>query len=182
MANVNSTPNPSERKVRFNKRSTKIDMTPMVDLAFLLLTFFILTTTFIKPHIMQVDMPDPTGDSSPITEANVMHVVLAAEGKVYCWTGDAVVPVTTDLSRHGFRKILSDRIQTHPRTMVLIKPMDDAPFSHVVDMLDEMSISGVSRYTLADMTEGERAVIGAKASSLPVVHSRPSESSVIPGT
>ncbi|HEY0770818.1 MAG TPA: biopolymer transporter ExbD, partial [Sphingobacteriaceae bacterium] len=48
----------SKGRIRATKRSTKIDMTPMVDLAFLLLTFFILTTTFNDPYVIPLPMPD----------------------------------------------------------------------------------------------------------------------------
>ena len=57
-------------KVRSKKQSTKIDMTPMVDLAFLLLTFFILTTTFNKPKTMEVTMPDKVKDETEQTKIN----------------------------------------------------------------------------------------------------------------
>ena len=57
-------------KVRAKKMSTKIDMTPMVDLAFLLLTFFLLTTTFNKPKTMEVNMPDKVDDESQQTKIN----------------------------------------------------------------------------------------------------------------
>ena len=71
--------------IRAKKRSAKIDMTPMVDLAFLLLTFFILTTTFKDKMILQVDMPNKEEKSSgpKIDDDKVLNLVLAENNKVY---------------------------------------------------------------------------------------------------
>lgn len=77
-------------KVRAKKQSTKIDMTPMVDLAFLLLTFFILTTTFLKPNILPLTMPEPVKDPSRLQllkEKNAFSVVLAEGNKIFWWIG-----------------------------------------------------------------------------------------------
>ena len=77
-------------KKRAKKMSTKIDMTPMVDLAFLLLTFFMLTTTFNKPNVMQVTMPvkpKPDDPPSEIKSSNAMTLILGEANKVYYYEG-----------------------------------------------------------------------------------------------
>src|SRR5690606_17756442 len=77
-------------KVRAKKASTRIDMTPMVDLAFLLLTFFVMTTTLNKPQAMQVTMPDKPkeGDEQPqVNERNVLTLVLGENDKIYWYMG-----------------------------------------------------------------------------------------------
>ena len=77
-------------KVRSKKSSTKIDMTPMVDLAFLLLTFFMLTTTFNKPQTMEITMPEKVqkDDKQPmVNEKKVLTVVLGEIDKVYWYVG-----------------------------------------------------------------------------------------------
>ena len=66
-------------KKRAKKQSTKIDMTPMVDLGFLLLTFFILTTTFAKPQTMEINMPvktDKEEDQSKLKASNALTLLL----------------------------------------------------------------------------------------------------------
>src|SRR5688572_27220025 len=89
-------------KVRMKKQSTKIDMTPMVDLAFLLLTFFILTTTFNKPKTMEVNMPDKVQDEKEQTKVNendILNLVLAEDNKIYWWIGLTPPAEVTNFSK-----------------------------------------------------------------------------------
>src|ERR1043165_1435459 len=75
------------KKVRAKKSSTHIDMTPMVDLAFLLLTFFMLTTTFSKQKTMELNMPDVnTPEKQKIN--NALTALLTADNKIYYYTGE----------------------------------------------------------------------------------------------
>lgn len=82
----NNEPQSRSKKPHAKKLSTRIDMTPMVDLAFLLLTFFMLTTTFNKPQVMEINMPIPKGDSTPVPE-NTVTVLLGAKGKITYYQG-----------------------------------------------------------------------------------------------
>src|SRR3954471_14588970 len=76
------------KKIRAKKNSTHIDMTPMVDLAFLLLTFFMLTTTFGKPKAMQITMPvkDPTVEPTKVN--NAITFLLSDKDKIYWYYGE----------------------------------------------------------------------------------------------
>ncbi len=75
-------------KKRAKKQSTKIDMTPMVDLAFLLLTFFVLTSTFSKPKSMQISFPaKPKGPEPPVEVKNGMTIILTKEHKIFYYKG-----------------------------------------------------------------------------------------------
>src|SRR3954462_13987328 len=97
-------------KVRSKKSSTRIDMTPMVDLAFLLLTFFVMTTTLNKPQTMEITMPEKPKDEEEapkVNEREVLTIVLGENDKVYWYTGitDPKVEVT-NFSPSGLRKLL----------------------------------------------------------------------------
>src|ERR1700755_1207826 len=77
-------------KVRSKKSSTKIDMTPMVDLAFLLLTFFMLTTTFNKPQTMEITMPEkpkPEDKQPLVNDQKVLTLMLGKDNKIYWYIG-----------------------------------------------------------------------------------------------
>jgi biopolymer transport protein ExbD len=102
------------QKKRAKKSSTKIDMTPMVDLAFLLLTFFMLTTTFSKPKTMEINMPAKPNPDDPIVKVpNALTVLLSGDNKIYYYYGELKVNETrlkkTDYSKDGIRKILLDK-------------------------------------------------------------------------
>lgn len=73
------------KRVRAKKLSTFIDMTPMVDLAFLLLTFFMLTTTFSKSKTMEVNMPV---DGPPGNVKNAVTVLLGDKNRVFWYYGE----------------------------------------------------------------------------------------------
>ncbi len=74
-------------KPKPKKQSTRIDMTPMVDLGFLLLTFFILTTTFGKPQIMELNMPVPEQENADRTKFQDPMTILLDKGKMYYYMG-----------------------------------------------------------------------------------------------
>jgi biopolymer transport protein ExbD len=95
------------------KSSTHIDMTPMVDLAFLLLTFFMLTTTFSKPKTMEVKMPvktDNPEEQQKVAESQTITVLLGKNNRVVWYTGlENPTPMVTDLSATGLRKTLIEK-------------------------------------------------------------------------
>jgi biopolymer transport protein ExbD len=125
---------PKDGKVRSKKSSTRIDMTPMVDLAFLLLTFFMLTTTFNKPQTMELTMPEKPkpGDEAPlVNEAKVLTLILGAQDKIYWYKGitDPKLDVT-DYSKEGVRKLLAKTNSEVKGLVVLIKPSDESHYSN----------------------------------------------------
>jgi biopolymer transport protein ExbD len=150
-------------KVRSKKSSTKIDMTPMVDLAFLLLTFFMLTTTFNKPQTMEITMPDKPkeGDEAPlVNEAKVLTLILGEQDKIYWYKGITEPKVElTNFSKDGVRKILAEQNANVKGLVVLIKPSDKSKYKNVVDILDEMTISNMSRYALVEITPEDEELV-----------------------
>jgi biopolymer transport protein ExbD len=151
-------------KVRAKKMSTKIDMTPMVDLAFLLLTFFILTTTFNKPKTMEVTMPDKVEkpeDQTKVNENDILNLVLAEDNKIYWWIGLQPPVETTNYSKDGVRKVLMEHNKANPKIMILIKPKDESKYENMVDILDEMDITATKRFAIVEFTEDDKTIIAA---------------------
>src|SRR5690606_14569556 len=151
-------------KIRSKKSSTRIDMTPMVDLAFLLLTFFMLATTFNKPQTMEINMPAKPKNEDKLPEINekrVLSVVLGDNDKIYYYVGIADPDIqVTDYSKDGIRKVLREKKATIPKLVVLIKPMVESKYKNVVDIFDEMNISEVPTYALVDISQHELDLIG----------------------
>jgi len=109
-------------KTKAKKQSTHIDMTPMVDLMCLLITFFMLTTAFSKPKVMVITMPEPPDKNDTaksqikIPEFRTINILISGDNKLYWYTGSLdsktgpVTPVTkTNYSKDGLRKILLEK-------------------------------------------------------------------------
>lgn len=114
------------QKKRAKKLSTRIDMTPMVDLGFLLLTFFMLTTTFSKPKVIGLT-PPVKSDKKTQVDTTTITVILSGHDKIYYYYGilahttDSNNIALTNFSDKGIRKIVLNR-----NTFVLdqLKPLD----------------------------------------------------------
>jgi biopolymer transport protein ExbD len=149
-------------KVRAKKSSTKIDMTPMVDLAFLLLTFFILTTTFNKPKTMEVNMPDKVDkpeEQTKVNEKDILNIVLSEGNKIQWWIGLTPPVTTTGYGKNGIRKVLLEQNRANPKLMILIKPEDKSKYENMVDILDEMDITASKRFAIVDFTPDDKTII-----------------------
>ena len=138
-------------------------MTPMVDLAFLLLTFFMLTTTFNKPQTMEITMPEKPKeeDKQPlVNEKRVLTLILDENDKIYWYLGITEPKLElTNFSKEGVREILREQNSKIKEMIVLIKPSDRSKYKNVVDILDEMSISNIARYALVDITNDDEELI-----------------------
>lgn len=174
MAEIQDKDSSKGKKKGPKKQSTKIDMTPMVDLAFLLLTFFMLTTTFAKPNVMQISMPvkpENEVEQPPLKASNALTIYLGPNDKVYYLDGLADEPTakieTTDFSTNGIRKHILQRRkdniafnQGKEKLFVMIKPLKTARYKNMVDILDEMNIATVGAYALIkDFTDGEKKLL-----------------------
>lgn len=143
---------------RLKKLSTRIDLTPMVDLGFLLITFFIFTTTLSQPNALKLNMPTDSKDSTAVAESKTLTMVLAPNNMLYYykgeWKGDLV---RSSYKPAEIREVINRQMQQvaqkfddRYQTVVLIKATGGASYANVVDVLDEMVINGVSRYVLMD--------------------------------
>lgn len=86
MAEISPNPQNGSNKKRAKKHSTRMDMTPMVDLAFLLLTFFMLTTTFNREKIMQVHKPLPINPPTPLPK-NTVTILIGKNDQLLYYQG-----------------------------------------------------------------------------------------------
>ena len=154
-------------KKRAKKMSTKIDMTPMVDLAFLLLTFFMLTTTFAKPNVMQLTMPvkeKNEEEQTKLKESEAFTIIMGEANKVYYYAGMLSAEAkpelkVTNYGPSGIRQAILDRRRQQPKTVILIKPDDKAVYKNMVDILDEMNITNQKKYALVKITKGDQDLI-----------------------
>ena len=207
----------SSGKKKAKKHPPHIDMTPMVDLMCLLITFFMLTTAFSKAKIMEIVLPekikDPTKQEAPkIVASRTLNIILGPDNKIYTYPGgikpeayNNLPPLNeTDFSPAGIRQMLLERnralfkkiddfkqqvisgklpisqdsLQSSVSQLkrdddtgpiVLIKAYKDANYGNFVDILDEMNICGIARYTFVDITWYEDRMVEAAAGITPAV-------------
>jgi len=192
-------------KKKFKKVPAHVDMTPMVDLMCILITFFMLTTAFTKPKIMEIVLPEKikkneTVEPPKIAKSRTLNIILGPENKVFWYPGIADDPKNlpplqeTDFSPEGIRKVLLERnralfrkvsqfnddviagkieiprdsLQSAIRALkrdddtgpiVLIKAYEEAKYANFVDIIDEMSICDIARYTFVDLNWIEEQMI-----------------------
>jgi biopolymer transport protein ExbD len=146
--------------------STKVDMTPMVDLGFLLITFFIFTTTMSQPTAMNLFMPkdvDNPEEQNKVKESGAFTIMLGKDNVVYYYEGmDPVAP--GNFRRASFNTIrdaiIRKKQSTNPEDLVMIiKPTIDATYKNTVDILDEMTINEIKRYAMVDISDVEYQLV-----------------------
>jgi biopolymer transport protein ExbD len=195
-------------KPKGKKLSTRVDFTPMVDLGFLLITFFMLTTSLNKPKTMELNMPvkGDDNDKTAVKVSQTVTVLLTGNNQVMYYFSDPITlepltPQITDFSAGGIRPMLLrenrkrvpkvDSIQVYKDLykinkikeadmkaniarikadaeglIVIIKADDNAKFSNIVDILDEMLICNIGRYAIVDISDPEIELIKTSEASL----------------
>ncbi len=193
-------------KKKAKKHAPHIDMTPMVDLMCLLITFFMLTTAFSKAKIMEINLPekikDPNVEPPKISASRTLNIILGPDNKIYWYPGvvkpedyNNLPPMKeVDFGANGIRPLLLERNRTLARKIeefrdevktgkivmpqdsvqkaisklktdddtgpiVLIKAYKKATYGNFVDILDEMNICGIARYTFVDIAFYENTMV-----------------------
>lgn len=160
-----------------SKLSTRVDLTPMVDLGFLLITFFMVSTAWSKPHVSTLRMP-ADGPPSEIGRDAALTIVALPGNKVFYYNGPLDESLkkgsfgTTGYGRQGgisdiirSKQLAMDRFYKGGRKelMLLIKPTPGSSYKNVVSLLDEALIHDVKRYALLDPSKDEQNAVTAQA-------------------
>ena len=159
MAELNTSIKNEARKLRTKKLSTRVELTAMVDLGFLLITFFMLATTFGKGKVMEIIQPVPSNDPPKYGAERTLTILLGNNDKPYYYiaTEDGLETKvdSTDFSSSGLREVIHKRQQAVAQKFgdanllfVMIKPMPKTDYRNVVNALDEMAITQVDKYAL----------------------------------
>jgi biopolymer transport protein ExbD len=134
----------------------------MVDLGFLLITFFIFTTTMSSPKAFKLNVPDDSAKDEEQTQAKAsgaFTIMLSKENHVYYYEGQ-LLPDGSNFKSTNFKDlrsvILDKKAKTNEKDLVvIIKPNEFANYKNVVDVLDEMTIADIKRYAMVDISQGE---------------------------
>lgn len=148
-------------KIRSKKEGGRVDLTAMVDLAFLLITFFMLTTSLNRPNAMDVTVPDKNQED-PEDRMDVAHnrtvtLLLGSDDKIVWYMGEFDEPLagpeTVDYGADGIREILLEKLKEIPQTtgsdmITIIRPSEHSTHKNLVEILDEMKIVDAQIFTL----------------------------------
>ena len=130
-----------------------IDMTPMVDVAFLLLIFFMVTTVFRTPQALEINLPPDEKSEVKVAESKVVSVRVLPDGRAYWRRG---------LSDPWARSSVDDLTRVfavfrgNDEIVLLIKIDREAKFNSMVHIIDDLDLAGLSRFSLATLTPEER--------------------------
>jgi biopolymer transport protein ExbD len=170
MEMLNDTPRPGGRRrgvARMKRHSLKTDMTPMVDLGFLLITFFVMTVKLSEPVEVRLNMPHD-GSGTTIGESYALTVLLDKDNTIYYYHGywdqafaKNEIRKTTFAVKDGLGKIIREKQQAldqvknmNPKMegreglMLLIKASEEANYGNIIDLLDETIINKIGKYAL----------------------------------
>lgn len=150
-----------KKKGRAKRRvGIRIDMTPMVDVAFLLLTFFIMTTTMSRPQTMEINLP-PGDAQVEIAESNLLTLRVREDGAIF-WNIGVQPPQRIEFN--DLRSLLTARSAENPKLVTLIKIDRQGKYIMMVDVMDELNLANITRFSLAPMQEVDHKILAKVAS------------------
>ena len=155
----------SRKKRGGSKPMPRVDLTPMVDLGFLLITFFIVTTSMTHPTQMNCNLP-ADGEPTESAESKTLTLVLSDDNKIFYYHGsDSLHSNFCSFYNNELRNLILQKQQTvykqfgnKDETVILIKPTKQANYKNVVDVFDEMTINGVKRFMLVRANHFEESM------------------------
>lgn len=151
-------------KRRTKRIRTYIDMTPMVDLAFLLLTFFMLTTSFKNASLKRMEVAVPhknvTAVAPPVNCHKAVNLLLMPGNKLYYYScyNDKDLKIM-DYNDAALVRRLKEKQQAIPDLYVFVKAGDKLKYDRLVDVFDALNQAGVQRYALQDISKDDKALL-----------------------
>jgi biopolymer transport protein ExbD len=150
------------KKKKKKRVGIRIDMTPMVDVALLLLTFFMLTTVFSKPQTMELNLPPDENVKVEVPASVLLMIRVEPDMKIYWNMGNE----STALKRIEFkelRPLLKERLQSIPKLITLVQIDRSAKYSDMVDIIDEINLANITRFSIAPLTDADKKLIARVA-------------------
>ncbi|MEO8768546.1 MAG: biopolymer transporter ExbD [Ferruginibacter sp.] len=154
---------------KMTRRNTRVDLTPMVDLGFLLITFFVFTTTMSEAKVMNAMVPDDKDSTKtePVCESCAITFIPGKYNTLFYYEGMEEHPVykTTTYAAGGLRKLIMDKkkrvieLMHNDKLVMIIKPSAESNFKNMVDLIDEATICRIKRYYITELSESDRKIV-----------------------
>ncbi len=168
LTNKESGTNRSLSKPRSKKQAVRVDLTPMVDLAFLLISFFMLTVVINDPRGMDLDKR-VEGEQDPIGDCQVLNVLIDSADRVYTYEGMdfKTLKISSFNTNNGIRQSIIEKgkrvkeecgLQQNGekrKLFCLIKLLPGVRYESMVHVLDEMAITGTKTYSIQEPVADE---------------------------
>ena len=133
----------------------RLDMTPMVDVAFLLLIFFMVTTVFRRPLAMEVNIPDKDAKVE-VAESNVMTMYVREDDRAFYKIGTGMIQ---DIKWADMAKTWTEQTRLNPELIILVKMDRKAKYERMVDLMDELEGAEMSRFSVIPMQDVDKALV-----------------------
>ena len=131
-------------------------MTPLVDVAFLLLTFFMYTTSMSRPQTMEINLPPDKDVKVEIAESNLLTLRVNDKGAIF-WSTGIESPKKIEFS--ALRDFLRERSTSNPKLVTLLKIDRAGKYNMMVNLIDELQLGNVTRFSLAPLLDADKALI-----------------------
>ena len=152
------TPSPSGGGKKKRRVGIRIDMTPLVDVAFLLLIFFMVTTVFRTPQALEINLPPKDNPPVPIAMSNIF-TIYALPGDRFKWYVGENPPADVAFADLP-ASLKAERDKNPNKIVVVIKVHPEAKFHAMVDIIDELDALKMTRFALAPLTDDDKKKVG----------------------
>lgn len=144
------------KKKKARRLGIRIDMTPLVDVALLLLTFFMYTTSMSRPQTMEINLPPDKDVKVEIAESNLLTLRINEKGEMF-WNAGIESPKRLDPAEQ--RKFLREKSQGNPKLTTLVKVDREGRYEMLVNIIDELNQSGIQRFSIAPLLDADKALL-----------------------
>jgi biopolymer transport protein ExbD len=128
-----------------SKVSDKVPSSSMADIAFLLLIFFLVTTTFPKDKGLAIVLPEEGGEVQ-VSQRNIIHIIVQPNGLVEVKRGES--PQVQNLTANEVETVWRQAVSDNPNLIAAVKTHPEAPYRFMVDVLDALHTAGAERISL----------------------------------
>jgi biopolymer transport protein ExbD len=161
-ADVAESKSHSKGKKKKKRAGVRIDMTPMVDVAMLLLTFFMLTTVFNKPQTMELNLPPDETVKVEVAASTLLTIRVAPDMQIY-WNMGNEPTALKKITFKELRPLMIERLRGIPKLITLVQIDREAKYNDMVDIIDELNLANITRFSIAPLKDADKKLIARVA-------------------
>jgi len=144
------------KKKKARRLGIRIDMTPLVDVALLLLTFFMYTTSMSRPQTMEINLPPDKDVKVEIAESNLLTLRINDKGEIF-WNAGIESPKRLDPAE--LHKFLKEKSQGNPKLTTLVKVAREGRYEMLVNIIDDLNQADIQRFSIAPLLDADKALL-----------------------